>query len=98
MKGGKIPFLTFLLLCTDQILHEHSISYAALKLCELEPRNNLGKNRHCLVPIPPTEKKKRPQKKCVVENKIRKDSRKMCIGCPGNPAFCTIEHFTAKHK
>ena len=46
--------------------------------------------RHFIAPIPSTEKKEKPQKRCRIctKRKIRKESRYHCPTCPSNPGLC----------
>lgn len=93
-SGGRKPLLDFqrsviasLLLVenTPEIPREEAIT----RLTE----------RHFIAPIPPTEKKEKPQKKCRVctKRKTRKESRYHCASCPSNPGLCYYPCFEIYH-
>ena len=46
--------------------------------------------RHVIAPIPPTEKKDKPQKRCEIctKQKIQKQARHHHANCPRNPGLC----------
>ena len=83
------------------VSHSHNGSVVMEKYIVDHPR--AGRKRkpekveHALVPIPPTECKKRPSKRCRVCYPKRKDTRSCCLGCPELPGLCSIEHFRAYH-
>ena len=55
--------------------------------------------RHFMAPIPPTENKEKPQKKCRIctKRKIRKESRYHCPSCPSKPGLCYYPCFEIYH-
>ncbi|KAK2562670.1 PiggyBac transposable element-derived protein 4 [Acropora cervicornis] len=55
--------------------------------------------RHFIAPIPPTEKKDKPKKRCKIctKQKIRKESRYHCPTCPSNPGLCYYPCFEKYH-
>ena len=55
--------------------------------------------QHFLIPIPPTEMKKCPTRKCVVctKHKTRKESRYQCDDCHDKPALCIHPCFKNYH-
>jgi len=94
-------YLGYLQECCDQVLMKYSIGYAAMAAVNNQRAlpAPVVDAIHCLLPIPPTTKKKRPQKKCreCLKAGVRKDSRKQCPACPTSPAFCSNEHFSTWH-
>ncbi|XP_058874404.1 piggyBac transposable element-derived protein 4-like isoform X1 [Acipenser ruthenus] len=104
MGKGKKPYLEYLLQCCDEMLMKHCAGYAGLKQLstarERPATPAADAPLHAFVSIPPTQAKRRPQKRCRVcyENQTRKDTRKMCSGCRGNPGFCCIDHFNDWHR
>ena len=57
------------------------------------------RQRHYPSLVAPTEKKEKPQKRCVLCSKQgqRKESRYQCLSCPGAPGLCAAPCFAAYH-
>lgn len=106
-----VEYVDFIKLVAHELLSEYSLGYAALHEVKTQKRplgkGSMGASRkkarqeemHGLLPIPSTDTRKRPQKRCRVchrEGKV-KWSRKYCPSCPGEPGLCSEEHFQAWH-
>ena len=85
-------------------LFEYSPSYVKLYKSQgnsIIKRETSTKVSHALVKIPPTENKKRPQKRCFIcwtRYHKRKDVRTHCAGCEKKPGLCGEEHWRKFHS
>ena len=108
----SIEYCEFLKTVVHEMLSEYSLGYVALCAANQEKRSPTRKRKrtctegqastpvHGLLPIPPSEKKRRPQRRCRVcaAEGRRKDSRKHCPACKDGPALCSLEHFQMWHS
>ena len=93
-KPGKARFMNF-----KMVLIETTSTRARLDLSkDLYEHPSIG--RHFLELVPPTEKKKNPQKRCVECTKkgMRKESRCQCKNCPNHPGLCPAPCFELYHN
>ena len=88
--GGTKTFLEYKLLIIEGLLQSAEI--------EINERN-VRKGNHFPEFILPTEKKEKPQKRCVVchKNGIRKETRYQCDTCRKHPPLCGAPCFRLFH-
>ena len=95
-SGGKRSFLQFQHdLVGEMVFGEEEINGVSMR------EENIVRltERHFMEPIPPTEHKEKPQKRCRVcfKKGKRKDSRYHCPRCPSKPGLCYYPCFEIYH-
>ena len=88
---GKKRFLQFKLLLIRQMLGDVTM--------EQNFQSLLNVGRHFPELVPPTDKKEKPQKRCVVctKEKKKKESRYQCKTCSNHPGLCPALCFEIFH-
>ena len=88
---GKKHFLQFKLLLIRQMLGDVTM--------EQNFQSLLNVGRHFPELVPPTDKKEKPQKRCVVctKEKKKKESRYQCKTCSNHPGLCPALCFEIFH-
>ena len=98
-SGGKKRQFDFIRLALKELLNEGLVERCAhAQQLQHDPIIRLS-GRHFPGLVPATEKKKDPQKKCVVcyARGSRKDRRYCCLECPGQPGLCPSPCFQMYH-
>ncbi|XP_072007002.1 piggyBac transposable element-derived protein 4-like [Engystomops pustulosus] len=85
-KGGRDTYLDFQEKIIEGLIFEPQDTRQSLE-CEKVKRLT---ERHFISPIPATETRNYPQKRCRVcsKNGQRRDSRYFCASCPSQPGLC----------
>ncbi|CAK1591112.1 unnamed protein product [Parnassius mnemosyne] len=100
-RSERIPLLNFTENVIIHLLGQKYIDYSE-KPGQSKEVNQSGQVllQHYLEYIPPTEKKSKPTKPCVVctKNKTRKGTRYFCTLCSKTPALCVVDCFKAYHN
>lgn len=95
-NGYKKPFLSFL----EEVIMSWMIQDNVPCATAASDDGVRLRERHFLDCIPPTEKKEKPCRVCVVCSKKgikRKETRYYCPDCPSKPALCMPECYRLYH-
>ncbi|KAG0704645.1 PiggyBac transposable element-derived protein 4 [Chionoecetes opilio] len=99
----KGDFLKYIISVSEELSCKHSDGARALHDEEKErklqrPTKKMAKEELVHAWVRHQPRKQKMCRVCYKESGKRKDTVYYCLGCPGEPGLCSLEHFTSWHR